>query len=92
MTLTGLQFCEECGASIRRRTTRSRYCDDCLPKPVKEKPIGVRELALQRTRVLRSQGLTDKQIAAALGVRPQTVKNRLKRARERGLGTQRGAR
>jgi DNA-directed RNA polymerase specialized sigma24 family protein len=47
---------------------------------------------MERTRVMRAQGFTERQIAQALGVPVTTVRARLRRARERGMATQKGAR
>jgi Homeodomain-like domain len=94
--LAELPRCENCGASLfrhRHGVVPSGLCEDCKPKPRGPRRVWtVRKERVERTRVLRAQGLTDQQIAAVLGVCVETVRNRLKKAREQGLATQRGSR
>jgi DNA-binding NarL/FixJ family response regulator len=89
--LDELPHCEGCGASLTSKKVATRRCADCR-RSREPRPPGRRELDLQRTRVMRAQGFTERQIADALGVRLETVKMRLRRARERGAATQKGAR
>jgi DNA-binding IclR family transcriptional regulator len=90
--LDELPRCEECGATLPSTDYFVRLCRDCRPKPSKERPPSRRQESLERLRVMRAQGFSDRQIAAATGSTVASVKDRLRQARKRGIATQRGAR
>ena len=92
--LDELPRCQDCGATMTSTDTYTLLCSDCRPRKPPPGPgpqTRRRRDDMERTRVMRAQGFTERQIAQALGVDITTVRARLRRARQRGMATQKGA-